>query len=161
MTSLNPDWKKDARLRLQIEDSLKTAMFSARPPQRSILWSVCVHKALCLRHIHHIQAAPIHHIQAKQESADFCMRTLIWMTIMAGSSARGHLGLPFWQQMPVFHHKKKLTAGLRVTSRLGIPQSDEQVLRTGMSRPHPSLERRENGSFRLITTIIRVDHTKF
>jgi hypothetical protein len=37
MTSLNPDWKKDARLRLQIEDSLKTAMFSARPPQRSIL----------------------------------------------------------------------------------------------------------------------------
>ena len=24
---------------------------------------VCVQKALCLRHIHHIQAAPIHHIQ--------------------------------------------------------------------------------------------------
>jgi hypothetical protein len=34
------------------------------------------------------------------------------------------------------------------------------VSRTGMSRPHPSLERRENGSFRLNTTI-RVDHTKF
>ena len=25
---------------------------------------MCVHKAFCLRHIHHIQAAPIHHIQA-------------------------------------------------------------------------------------------------
>ena len=53
-----------------------------------------------------------------------------------------------------------LAGGIRVTSRLDIPQSDEQVSRIGMSRPHPSLERHENGSFRLITTI-RVDHTKF
>jgi len=30
MTSLNPDWKSDARLRLQIEDSMKTAMFGGQ-----------------------------------------------------------------------------------------------------------------------------------
>jgi len=30
MTSLNPDWKNDARLRLQIEDSMKTAMFGGQ-----------------------------------------------------------------------------------------------------------------------------------
>ena len=34
----------------------------------------------------------------------------------------------------------------------GGPQSDEQVSRIGMSRPHPSLGILENGSFRLITT---------
>jgi hypothetical protein len=33
MTSLNPDWKKDARLGLQIEDSMKTAMFSPQQPR--------------------------------------------------------------------------------------------------------------------------------
>jgi hypothetical protein len=36
LTVLNPDWKKDARLCLQIEDSMKTAMFSPHQPQRSI-----------------------------------------------------------------------------------------------------------------------------
>jgi hypothetical protein len=36
LTALNPDWKKDARLCLQIEDSMKTAMFSPHKPQRSI-----------------------------------------------------------------------------------------------------------------------------
>ena len=30
MTSLNPDWKSDTRLRLQIEDSMKTAMFGGQ-----------------------------------------------------------------------------------------------------------------------------------
>jgi hypothetical protein len=30
MTSLNPDWKSDARLRLQIEDSMKTVMFGGQ-----------------------------------------------------------------------------------------------------------------------------------
>jgi len=30
MTSLNPDWKSDTRLRLQIEDSMKTAMFGSQ-----------------------------------------------------------------------------------------------------------------------------------
>ena len=33
MTALNPDWKKDARLCMQIEDSMKTAMFSPQQPQ--------------------------------------------------------------------------------------------------------------------------------
>jgi hypothetical protein len=36
LTALNPDWKKDARLCLQIEDSMKTAMLSPHQPQRSI-----------------------------------------------------------------------------------------------------------------------------
>ena len=36
MTALNPDWKKDTRLCMQIEDSMKTAMFSPQQPQRSI-----------------------------------------------------------------------------------------------------------------------------
>jgi hypothetical protein len=30
MTSLNPDWKKDTRLRMQIEDSMKTALFGGQ-----------------------------------------------------------------------------------------------------------------------------------
>ena len=30
MTSLNPDWKSDARLRMQIEDSMKTALFGGQ-----------------------------------------------------------------------------------------------------------------------------------
>ena len=30
MTSLNPEWKSDTRLRLQIEDSMKTAMFGGQ-----------------------------------------------------------------------------------------------------------------------------------
>lgn len=30
MTSLNPDWKKDDRLRLQLEDSMKTALFGGQ-----------------------------------------------------------------------------------------------------------------------------------
>ena len=33
MTALNPEWKKDARLCMQIEDSMKTAMFSPQQPQ--------------------------------------------------------------------------------------------------------------------------------
>ena len=31
-TSLNPDWQSDARLRMQIEDSMNTAMFSPQQP---------------------------------------------------------------------------------------------------------------------------------
>ena len=36
MTALNPEWKTDARLCMQIEDSMKTAMFSPQQPQRRI-----------------------------------------------------------------------------------------------------------------------------
>ena len=32
MTSLNPEWKSDARLRLQLEDSMKNAFFTPRQP---------------------------------------------------------------------------------------------------------------------------------
>jgi hypothetical protein len=32
MTSLNPDWTSDARLRLQLEDSMKNAFFTPRQP---------------------------------------------------------------------------------------------------------------------------------
>jgi len=30
MSSLNPDWKNDTRLRLQLEDSMKTMMFGGQ-----------------------------------------------------------------------------------------------------------------------------------
>jgi hypothetical protein len=64
----------------------------------------------------------------------------------------GHLGF-FDSRCLIFttNHKSMLVAGSDEQAGGGA-QSDEQVSRIGMSRPHPSLERRENGPFRLMTT---------